>query len=131
LLYFLNKQLSRAALRRHARNDSTTHTPKREALMKGIIKGAVCAAIILAGGQAFADPMSSDSTSHHKMMQDCMARQKAKDSSIPKDDMKKTCKAELSGANSLGGVSTPNQTTPTTKGSPAPSTGSATSPPPQ
>jgi hypothetical protein len=100
--------------------------------MKSIIKGALCAAIILAGGQAFAaDPMSSDSASHHKMMQDCMAKQKAKDSTIPKDDVKKACKAELSGANSMGGVSTPNQTTPTTKGSPAPSTGSTTSPPPQ
>jgi pentapeptide MXKDX repeat protein len=100
--------------------------------MKGIIKGAVCAAIILTGGPAFAaDPMSSDSTSHHKMMKDCMAKQKAQDSTMSKDDIKKACKAELSGANSMGGVSTPNQTTPTTKGSPAPSTGSATSPPPQ
>jgi pentapeptide MXKDX repeat protein len=97
-----------------------------------MIKSAVCAAVVLIGGQAIAaDQMSSDSTSHSQMMKDCMAKHKAKDSTMSKDDMKKACKAELSGANSLGGVSTPKQTTPTTKESPDPSTGSTTTPPPK
>jgi hypothetical protein len=100
--------------------------------MNCMIKSALCAALVLGGGQAIAaDPMSADSPSHSQMMKDCMAKQKAKDSSMSKIDMRKACKAELSGANSMGGVSTPNQTTPTTKGSPAPSTGSTMTPAPQ
>jgi hypothetical protein len=98
--------------------------------MKHTIKGACCVAMILMGGQAFAaDAQSSDSMSPAQMMKDCMAKQKAKDSTKSRDEMKKACKAEMSGGNSMGGVSTPNQTTPTTKGSPAPSTGTTTPPP--
>ena len=88
--------------------------------------------MIMAGTQVFAaDPMSSDSTSHSKMMKDCMAKQKASDSSMSKDDRKKACMAQMkaSSGNSMGAQSTPNQETPTTKGSPAPSTGSTTTPP--
>jgi hypothetical protein len=103
-----------------------------ETSMNGMIKSALCAALLLSGGQAIAaDQMSSTSPSHSQLMKDCMAKQKAKDSTMSKDDMKKTCKAELTGANSLGGVSTSSPTTPTTKGSPAPSTGNTTTPPPK
>jgi hypothetical protein len=99
--------------------------------MKHVVKGALCAAMIMAGAQVFADPTSSDSTSHSKMMKDCMAKQKASDSSMSKEDMKKTCMAQIKASrdNSMGAQSTPNQETPTTKGSPAPSTGSTTTPP--
>jgi pentapeptide MXKDX repeat protein len=56
------------------------------------------AALIVSGSQAFADDAKkSDSmTSEQKqMMKDCMAKQKAKDSSMSKDDMKKACMSNM------------------------------------
>jgi len=49
--------------------------------------------------QAFADDMpmsSSQMTPQHKqMMKDCMAQEKAKDSSMSKGDMKKACHDQM------------------------------------
>jgi hypothetical protein len=52
----------------------------------------IVGASILATAPIFADnAMSSQTQEHKKMMKDCMAMQKSKDSSMSKDDMTKMC----------------------------------------
>jgi len=49
-------------------------------------------ASILASTPIFADDaMSAQTPAHKKMMKDCMAMQKSKDSSMSKNDMKQAC----------------------------------------
>lgn len=100
--------------------------------MKLSILGAFCATTILTGSMAFgADQMSSDSSmSHSQMMKDCMAKQKAKDSSMSKDDMKKACmdQTKMSKDHAMAPSTAPSQTTPSTEGSPNPS---SAAPPPK
>jgi pentapeptide MXKDX repeat protein len=100
--------------------------------MKLSIIGAFCATAILSGGAVFAaDQMSSDSSmSHSQMMKDCMAKQKAKDSSMSKDDVKKACmdQMKMSKDHAMAPSTAPSQTTPSTQGSPNPS---SAAPPPK
>ena len=66
--------------------------------MKKILTPMIFAALMLAGTQAFADePMKTDTTTGNQklMMKQCMAKHKAQDSSMSKDDMKSACKAEI------------------------------------
>jgi uncharacterized protein (DUF2235 family) len=98
--------------------------------VKNAFRVVLTTAMIVVGSHALAaDQMSSDSDS--KMMKECMAKQKAMDSSMSKDAMKKACMAQMKQGSdsSMGAKSTPNQTEPTTKGDPNPSTGSPTTPP--
>jgi pentapeptide MXKDX repeat protein len=92
--------------------------------MKPLIVGVFCATAILSGSVVLADQMSSDSSmSHSQMMKDCMAKQKAKDSSMSKDDMKKACmdQMKMSKDHTMAPSTAPSQTTPSTQGSPNPS----------
>lgn len=87
----------------------------------------VLAAIAGLGSQAFADDMSQ----HRQMMKECMDQQKAQDSSMSKEQMRKACKEQMKAhqQSSSSSSSTPNQTTPTTTGDPAPQSGSEMNPP--
>jgi hypothetical protein len=91
--------------------------------MKHIYTPIVLAAFLGIASQAFAGDQVG--TNSHQQMKDCMARQKAENSSMSQADMKKACKAQMKTQAS----STPNQTTPTTTGEPAPQSGSETNPP--
>ncbi len=87
---------------------------------------AVVTATLLTAPAWAGDTNSADSSggAHKQMIKDCMARQKAKDSTLSTDELKQACKNEMKMKSD-----TPNQTTPTTKGDPAPQTGSPTNPP--
>lgn len=54
----------------------------------------VAAALILTGTQALADD-ATNAGQHKQWMKDCMARQKAQDSTMSRPAMKSACKAEL------------------------------------
>ena len=62
----------------------------------------------------------------HQSMKDCMDQQKATNPSMSREDLKKACKQQIKMSKSSA---TPNQTTPTTTGNPAPQSGSETDPP--
>ena len=104
--------------------------------MKRIMTPLLFASIIGTSGLALAaDPMPSDSMSNSSMtasqqsrMNHCMTQQKAQDSSMSKEDMKKACMAKMKMTPPMG-HSPGNQTTPTTDGQPSPATGSETTPP--
>ncbi len=51
----------------------------------------VFAALICVAAGALADDTAPPQT-QHQMMKDCMAKQKASDGGMPKEQMKKTCK---------------------------------------
>jgi hypothetical protein len=87
---------------------------------------ALVAATLLSSPAWAGDANSPDASGsgHQQMMKDCMARQKAKDSTLSTDELKKACKDEMKMKSD-----TPNQTTPTTKGDPAPQTASPKNPP--
>jgi hypothetical protein len=65
--------------------------------MKYALTPMILTALIFTGTPAFADDMKSDSmaSQHKQMMKDCMARQKAQDSSMSEHAMKSACKAEM------------------------------------
>jgi pentapeptide MXKDX repeat protein len=104
--------------------------------MKLAITPILFAALILTSSQTFAaDPMPSDSMSsssmtaaQQSMMKDCMAKQKAKDSSRSKDDMKKACMDKMKMTPHMD-PSTGDQLNPTAEGQPSPATGKETTPP--
>lgn len=79
-----------------------------------LLAGAVCC-----GTQAFADDTSMNSstmTSEQKqMVKDCMAKQKANDSSMSKDVMKKTCEAQVNPQFQTGGANNSVPPTDSTK----------------
>jgi hypothetical protein len=103
---------------------------KRSWLTCAILTGVVLTAPVWADEKMAADSSSPASGSHKSMMKDCMARQKSQNSSMSVDDMKKACKDEMKMKGDHGtGADTPNQTTPTTKGDPAPQTGKQGTPP--
>lgn len=53
----------------------------------------VLAASLACTAQVHSDDMSSQATpTKHQLMKDCMAKQKASDSGMPKEQMKKNCK---------------------------------------
>jgi pentapeptide MXKDX repeat protein len=90
---------------------------------------AVLITTILAGGAAYADDNTpaDTTTQHSKAMKDCMAQQKATNGSQSKDEMKKTCMAQV--RTNSPAANNPDPTTPTTKGNPSPATASPTNPP--
>lgn len=61
--------------------------------MNRLVASLACAGLMCGGVQAFADDAPSKPTmTKHQMMKDCMAKQKASDGGMPKEDMKKACK---------------------------------------
>ena len=90
--------------------------------MKNAIAMALCTGLMLVGFQAIADDAmsSSGSMSHKQMMKDCMARQKAKDSTLSTDELKRACQDEMKMK-----ADPPNQTPP----SPPPQPANPTNPP--
>lgn len=62
----------------------------RNQLCRRAAAAAILSAGMLCGWHAAADQVPVQSK--HQMMKDCMAKQKASESGIPKDDMKKSCK---------------------------------------
>ncbi len=64
-----------------------------------------------------ANPADASGATHEQMLKDCMARQKAKDSTLSTDELKQACQDEMKMKMK---ADPPNQTTPTTKGDPAP-----------
>jgi hypothetical protein len=71
-----------------------------------------------------ANPAAASGATHEQMLKDCMARQKAKDSTLSTDELKKGCQDEMKMK-----ADPPNQTTPTNKGNPAPQPTNPTNPP--
>ena len=58
-----------------------------------LISSLLAAALAFAAVQARADEAPAPSTpTKHQLMKDCMAKQKASDGGMPKEDMKKNCK---------------------------------------
>jgi hypothetical protein len=105
---------------------------KQSWLACAAVTAAILTTPVWADEKMSSDSMSSSSMSdsHKKMMKDCMDKQKAQNANMSMDDMKKACKSEMKmkGDHPMG-ADTPNPTTPTTKGNPAPQTGSQTNPP--
>lgn len=95
-------------------------------MKNGWLSCAVVAATLLTSPVWAADASApgASGASQTQMLKDCMARQKAKDKTMSTDELKQACKDEMKMK-----ADTPNQTTPTTKGDPAPQTGSPTNPP--
>jgi hypothetical protein len=77
--------------------------------MRKLISIGICVGMLSIGSQAFSQDTSSQGTStkpatgastdpmsnHHQMMKDCMTDQQAKNSAMSKDEMTKTCKAQV------------------------------------
>jgi hypothetical protein len=60
---------------------------------RSIVSLMLAAALACASAQARADePAAQPAPTKHQMMKDCMAKQKASDGGMPKQDMKKNCK---------------------------------------
>jgi hypothetical protein len=95
-------------------------------MKNGWLSCAVVATTLLSSPLWAGDANSADASGapHKQMLKDCMARQKAKDSTLSTDELKKACQDEIKMK-----ADTPNQTTPTTKGNPAPQTANPTNPP--
>ncbi|MEA3108618.1 MAG: hypothetical protein QOI88_3223 [Gammaproteobacteria bacterium] len=60
-------------------------------------KRSVCAALLIAGIPAVADVHADEAASRpvatkHQMMKECMAKQKASDAGMSKEQMKKNCR---------------------------------------
>ena len=61
--------------------------------MKYQIVTAVAVGLLACGGAAYADDSATPSVpSEHQLMKECMAKEKASDGGMPKEDMKKSCK---------------------------------------
>ncbi len=61
--------------------------------MSRLVVSLACAGFMCFGVQAFADDASGQpAMTRHQMMKDCMAKQKASGSGMPKEDMKKACR---------------------------------------
>jgi pentapeptide MXKDX repeat protein len=64
--------------------------------MKLLISAIVSTGVLCLGAQALADDsMQSDSSSHHQMMKDCVAKHAAKNDGMSESDMKAACKDEM------------------------------------
>lgn len=64
--------------------------------MNRTMTSIVFAGLVALSAQVLADDSTPTMTQKHQMMKECMARQKAKDSSVSKADMKAACKNEMS-----------------------------------
>ena len=61
--------------------------------MKWLLASMAVAGLLGAGAAAFADDAAAPApATKHQMMKDCMAKQKASESGLPKEQMKKACK---------------------------------------
>ncbi len=94
--------------------------------MKPTYVALACLSLLGTGAALAGDPGDSSSSDHSQMMKTCMEQQKAQNSGISKQDARKACREQLRMSKASG---TPNQTTPTTTGEPAPQSGSETNPP--
>lgn len=92
--------------------------------MNRIFLTMTCASLLAMTGQAFAG--DAPTAQHRQMMKDCMKQHKAQNSGMSERDAKKACEEQLRMSDAS---STPNQTTPTTTGEPAPQSGSENNPP--
>jgi hypothetical protein len=63
--------------------------------MKGIINTVVVAGLVIFGSQAIADDSPPTSQSKDQMMKDCMAKQKATNSSMTQEAMETVCKNQI------------------------------------
>ncbi|MBV8740989.1 MAG: hypothetical protein JOZ12_04345, partial [Sinobacteraceae bacterium] len=91
-----------------------------------------CLSLLGTGVALAGDPGDSSSSDHSQMMKTCMEQQKAQNSGISKQDARKACREQLrmsKASTAPNQATTPNQTTPTTTGDPAPQSGSETNPP--
>jgi hypothetical protein len=69
-----------------------------ERYMKPFLPPALFGALLFAASPSFADDSAqpvSMTPQQHQVMKDCMARQKANDSTVSKADMKSACMAEM------------------------------------
>jgi pentapeptide MXKDX repeat protein len=76
--------------------------------MKSFLPPLFFGALLLATTQAFADDSMQPgamTTEQHQMMKDCMAEQKAKNSSMSKTDMKSVCLAQMKSKMNSGQMS--------------------------
>ena len=95
--------------------------------MRSTYLALACLSLLGSGAAFAADPADGSSTSdRQQMMKTCMEQQKAQNSGLSKQDRRKACWEQLHLSKASG---TPNQTTPTTTGDPAPQTGSEVTPP--
>jgi hypothetical protein len=60
--------------------------------MKPLLCSIALIACAICALQVHADPSSPPAPTKHQMMKDCMAKQKASDGGMPKEQMKKSCK---------------------------------------
>jgi len=61
--------------------------------MKWFLASMAVAGLLSSGAASFADDAAAPaSATKHQMMKDCMAKQKASESGLPKEQMKKACK---------------------------------------
>ena len=95
-------------------------------MKNGWLSCAVLATTLLSSPVWAGDANSADASgaTPRQMLKDCMARQKAKDSTLSTDELKKACQDEMK-----MNPDTRNQTTPTTQDNPAPQTANPTNPP--
>lgn len=74
----------------------TLFKPKRgEKFMKSMISTMVVAGVVMVGSQAMAQDSPTASQSKDQMMKDCMAKQKATNSSMTQEAMETVCKNQI------------------------------------
>jgi len=71
--------------------------------MKMIFKTLVLFAVCGLAGNAIADDSSTQKSQHSQQMKDCMAKQKAANSSLTQEAMKTVCKNEAKGQQTKDG----------------------------
>lgn len=64
-------------------------------LMKGILNPIIVAGLVMVGAQAIADEPTPTATNKDQMMKDCMAKQKATNSSMTQSAMETVCKNQI------------------------------------
>ena len=63
--------------------------------MKSMINTVLVAGLVICGSQAIADDSPSTSQSKDQMMKECMAKQKATNSSMTQEAMETVCKNQI------------------------------------
>jgi hypothetical protein len=67
--------------------------PKEKLMKRSLYSLALAVSLTCATGQVHSDDLSSrPAPTKHQLMKDCMAKQKASDGGMPKEQMKKNCK---------------------------------------
>jgi hypothetical protein len=94
----VNGRGKREASRIAAHSFDVTNHSFGALFMKPFLPPLLFGALVLVATQSFADDSMHSgamTTQQHQMMKDCMAQQKAKDSSMSKADMKSACMAQM------------------------------------